>query len=90
MSNTLDHERMRFNTMTIKQLFVRLNKITDRQNHIDYDKNNNEEKNFVILCKSCNGKVNFNRDQWEIGFKIFIGGSNKMLKFFGILPISNI
>lgn len=45
--------------------------------HIDYNKKNNKEENFVLLCGSCNTKVNFNRDQWEIGFKIFIDGAYK-------------
>lgn len=80
-----EHIRNKFNHTCIL-----CGKFATTPHHIDYDKNNNKEENFVLLCKSCNGKVNFNRDQWEIGFKIFIGGSKKMLKFFKILPISNI
>jgi hypothetical protein len=38
--------------------------------HIDYDKNNNEEENFVLLCNSCDPKVNYNRGFWETQFKI--------------------
>jgi len=33
--------------------------------HIDYDKNNNIEKNLITLCRKCNLKVNSNRNIWE-------------------------
>jgi len=36
--------------------------------HIDYNKNNNNSSNLVILCNSCNSRVNFHRDYWK---KIF-------------------
>ena len=45
--------------------------------HIDYDKNNNQEDNFVLLCRSCNGKVNKNRDLWEVYFRLFLLLQNK-------------
>ena len=32
--------------------------------HIDYDKNNNEPKNLITLCKSCHTKTNTNRGHW--------------------------
>lgn len=32
--------------------------------HIDYNKQNNKENNFVLLCRSCNAVVNFNRNFW--------------------------
>lgn len=41
--------------------------------HIDYNKNNNIEENFVLLCSSCNTKVNANRQFWETNFKILNG-----------------
>jgi hypothetical protein len=40
--------------------------------HIDYNKKNNREDNFVLLCKSDNSKVNKNRVQWEIYFRLFL------------------
>ncbi len=30
--------------------------------HIDYDKLNNTTQNLITLCRSCNAKVNFNRE----------------------------
>lgn len=45
--------------------------------HIDYNKTNNVEENFALLCIIDNNKANFNRDQWEIGFKTFIEGSQQ-------------
>ena len=33
--------------------------------HIDYNKNNNYEENFIVLCHKCNCIVNFNRDYWK-------------------------
>jgi hypothetical protein len=40
--------------------------------HIDYNKKNNQEDNFVLLCRSCNTKVNKNRVQWEIYFRLYL------------------
>jgi len=48
--------------------------------HVDYNKKNNQEDNFALLCGGCNATVNHNRDQWEIGFKIFISGSQECQK----------
>lgn len=36
--------------------------------HIDYDKDNSNEKNLITLCNSCNSKVNFNRNFWRMFF----------------------
>ena len=33
--------------------------------HIDYDKNNNDVINLILLCKSCNSKANADRKKWE-------------------------
>mgnify|MGYP001557848829 CR=1 FL=1 len=33
--------------------------------HIDYNKQNNKENNLISLCKSCNGKVNKQRELWK-------------------------
>ncbi len=37
--------------------------------HIDYNKENCKENNLISLCRSCNSKVNFNRDYWEEVFR---------------------
>ncbi len=36
--------------------------------HMDYDKMNNDTKNLITLCRSHNGKVNFNREYWTEHF----------------------
>jgi hypothetical protein len=36
--------------------------------HIDYDKKNCSANNLVTLCRSCNDKVNFNREYWKLFF----------------------
>ena len=33
--------------------------------HIDYNKKNCKENNFIALCQSCNLRANFNRDYWK-------------------------
>jgi len=38
--------------------------------HIDYNKENCEEKNLINTCKSCNGKANFNREHWQLKFSL--------------------
>lgn len=37
--------------------------------HIDYDKENNQEENLILLCKSCHGKTMMNREYWQSFFK---------------------
>ena len=32
--------------------------------HIDYNKNNCDTSNLIILCKKCHGKTNINRKYW--------------------------
>lgn len=32
--------------------------------HIDYDKNNNDPKNLICLCRTCHTKTNYNRSSW--------------------------
>ena len=39
--------------------------------HIDYDKENCNPKNLINLCKSCNTKVNKNRNYWQKYFNQF-------------------
>ncbi|MFH2074848.1 MAG: HNH endonuclease signature motif containing protein, partial [Pseudomonadota bacterium] len=36
--------------------------------HVDYDKRNCNPKNLITLCRSCNGRANFNREFWEAGY----------------------
>jgi len=36
--------------------------------HVDYNKLNCNPDNLITLCKSCNPKVNFNRDEWIFFF----------------------
>lgn len=33
--------------------------------HIDYNKENLDPKNLIVLCNACNSKVNFNRGYWQ-------------------------
>jgi len=49
---------------TQKQLGYKLN-----IHHIDYNKRNNKLKNLISLCKSCNVKANFNREDWTNYYK---------------------
>jgi len=37
--------------------------------HIDYNKKNNSPNNLILLCKSCNVKANFNRQDWTEYFQ---------------------
>ena len=37
--------------------------------HIDYDKDNLDPKNLVILCRKCHIKTNYNREYWIEYFK---------------------
>lgn len=40
--------------------------------HIDYDKKNCIRSNLILLCRSCNGKANFERDKWQFLFETLI------------------
>ncbi len=33
--------------------------------HIDYNKQNSENKNLIPLCNICHGKVHYNRNKWK-------------------------
>ena len=49
-----------------------LEKMTRRKldvHHVDYDKDNLNDKNLISLCRSCHRKTNFNRNFWEKKFK---------------------
>lgn len=41
--------------------------------HIDYDKKNCEPNNFVSLCRSCHGKMHFNREYWRCYWQVYQG-----------------
>jgi len=69
-----------------EEFFTIRNKILQRDNytcqkcgkkgnhvhHIDYNKQNCKEDNLIILCNSCNSRVNYNRDYWFAYFKYSI------------------
>lgn len=40
--------------------------------HIDYNKDNCNEKNLICLCRSCHAKSNYNRDYWFAYFTYII------------------
>ena len=40
--------------------------------HIDYDKEHTEASNCVVLCKSCHGKTNHNRNYWCVALSRLI------------------
>lgn len=40
--------------------------------HIDYDKQNIDEYNLIVLCNQCNAKANFDREKWQFLFKILL------------------
>jgi len=40
-----------------------------RVHHIDYDKQNSDEKNLITLCMSCHSKTNWRRESWIQFFK---------------------
>jgi hypothetical protein len=40
--------------------------------HIDYNKQNSDEKNLIVLCNSCHSKTNWNRESWIQFFKPII------------------
>lgn len=43
--------------------------------HIDYNKDNLDEKNLITTCNSCHSKTNFNRQYWQVIFTTVIGES---------------
>ena len=51
--------------------------------HIDYNKDNLDESNLILLCKKCHGKTNHNhRDKWIELFteKMEARGLTKVIK----------
>ncbi len=42
--------------------------------HIDYDKDNLDPKNLVVLCSSCHSKTNFRRKHWKRYFRRMLLG----------------
>jgi len=37
--------------------------------HINYDKKDNRERNFILLCTGCNVKANYDRNKWHFLFE---------------------
>jgi len=37
--------------------------------HIDYNKLNNSQDNLILLCNSCNARVNYSRSEWQFLFE---------------------
>jgi hypothetical protein len=37
--------------------------------HIDYNKQNCKKENLTTLCRSCNVRVNYNREHWRVYFE---------------------
>jgi len=37
--------------------------------HINYDKKDSRERNLILLCTSCNAKVNYSREKWQFLFE---------------------
>jgi hypothetical protein len=42
------------------------------KHHIDYDKNNCDERNIVCLCRTCHAKTNWSREYWQSHLKTII------------------
>jgi hypothetical protein len=40
--------------------------------HIDYNKHNNNKNNLITLCSSDHGKTGFNRESWQVFFKLIM------------------
>ena len=47
--------------------------------HIDYDKMNTDDHNLISLCRSCNAKVNVNREKWTLFFQKIMEGKSLCL-----------
>jgi len=46
-------------------------------NHIDFNKNNNNETNLNTLCAVCNTQINYNRSYWK---EVFINNQKQLCK----------
>lgn len=53
--------------------------------HIDYIKENIDPTNLVTLCRSCNSKVNFNREYWKRFFGEVMKTKVKLEEFISTL-----
>lgn len=54
---------------TCQLCFRNKEQVTLAVHHIDYNKKHNEPINHITLCRSCNAKVNMNRDFWTVHFQ---------------------
>lgn len=67
-NNELKKEIFKRDNYTCQLCFIYpTNKLT--VHHIDYNKQNCKKDNLITLCRSCNSKVNFNRENYIIYFK---------------------
>ena len=49
-----------------QECFIQENGREHSVHHIDYDKENNEPNNLILLCGTCHTKTNFSREYWHI------------------------
>ena len=54
---------------------------THNVHHIDYNKQNCHSKNLITLCRSCNVKVNCERDYWKLYFNSLINKTYEQSNF---------
>ena len=45
--------------------------------HIDYDKKNPDPEMKIVLCRSCNIRVNYNREYWKNYFQNLMKNKTK-------------
>jgi hypothetical protein len=57
--------------------------------HIDYDKQNSNFNNLILLCHKCNCRVNFNRDYWTAHFQSIMR-TKEMIKANSALPCNGL
>lgn len=53
--------------------------ITFNVHHINYNREDLDELNLITLCKSCHGKTNSNREDWERHLSVFLILSNNLI-----------
>lgn len=52
--------------------------------HIDHNKKNCQIDNLIVLCRSCNSKVNYNSEYWEKYFNDLISFKKILIEIFDI------
>ena len=58
-----DNYKCQICDMTEEEHIIVLGKVLT-VHHIDYNKENSDERNLITLCSQCNRRVNFNRSFW--------------------------